>query len=73
MSEKSESVELHPAYQWDCETCGAENFVRATVYDPPPEGLPDMQESGDWMSYPESVTCARCGEQFSTHHMHEET
>jgi hypothetical protein len=30
-------IELHNAYVWDCDNCGAENFERAVKFDAPPE------------------------------------
>lgn len=32
----TQSVELHAAWQWDCDNCGVENFTRAAKYEGPP-------------------------------------
>lgn len=74
-------IELHPAYQWDCDSCGRENFARAVVAELNPENPEDAElieiaraESehliGDikpfWMTEPEEVVCAHCGAEFET-------
>lgn len=67
-------VELHNAYVWDCDACGAENFVRAVTVEMTPEDVEAMKEryggddeewqTGNWMSRPDDVTCSKCGAKF---------
>lgn len=72
----SAKVELHNAYQWDCEECGKENFCRAVTVEMTPEDIEEMQaehggdsedwQTGEWMTRPDEVTCAHCGKTFET-------
>lgn len=64
-----QKVWLHPAFVWDCEECGRENFCRAVRADCDEETLafakerigvaPD--EEGEFLQAPTHVTCAHCG------------
>lgn len=76
--EAAKTVELRTAYAFDCEECGTENFVRATVHEFSPEETDELREehgvegeTGDWVSVPETVTCRKCGCEFRTQDMHE--
>jgi hypothetical protein len=67
-------VELHPAFVWDCDECGSQNFERAVIPPfqdeeeermareicdiAPDEGFPVMA--------PGHVTCRVCGHEFET-------
>ena len=67
-------VELHPAFVWDCDDCGTENFERAVFIEfdteeeeqlarevcgiEPEEGFPVMA--------PGKVTCRQCNKEFNT-------
>ena len=67
----ADRIELHPAFVWDCEDCGTENFVRAVsdfaedVQEKLREeyGVEDY-ETGSWCMAPSSVTCKYCGSVF---------
>lgn len=37
-------IELHPAYCWDCDACGRQNFLRAVNRDATPEEM--LRQSG---------------------------
>ena len=76
------TVELHQAFVWDCDNCGAENFCRSRVVTPEsidPDELPDNTEhdeavrdwiesggSGIFHTAPESVRCRECDTEFET-------
>lgn len=51
--EGNRKIELHPAYLFDCDECGEENFCRVVVV-----------EHG--VSIPEEVECWNCGAEFVT-------
>jgi hypothetical protein len=75
--ERTNSVEMSLAYVWNCETCGAENFERAVVYEFSPEELSysdesDPPETGDWMTHPDHVKCKACGAEFLARHFRSE-
>ena len=65
-----ESVELRPAYAWDCPSCGREMFARAIVMEMSEEDgrqirddmFGDPEDPGCFVQVPESVTCTACGE-----------
>lgn len=65
-------TELHPAYVWDCDECGQENFARSVVLELSDEEKAEAEEDhgidpdgvGFWSTYPDSVTCAACGKRF---------
>lgn len=71
-----QKVELHCAYQWDCEECGKENFCRAVIVEMTPEDRAEMRkrhggddegwETGNWMTRPDEVTCSSCNAVFET-------
>ncbi len=67
-------VELHPAWVWDCDGCGTENFERSVVGYMSEEELQEMKEDhgievwecGGFHTMPEVVTCKACGRFYST-------
>ena len=69
-----DKVELRPAYAWDCDCCGLENFCNGIVL--PDEAMPDILDEPhlevDWMQIPETVQCVHCGAPFETQHYHED-
>ncbi len=72
-------VVLNPAYVWDCEQCGQENFARGIVWEGSPEDVAEMRdahgvqpcEEGEFFSAPDEVTCAHCCQKFETQHWSE--
>lgn len=70
-------VELRPAYAWDCEDCGTENFTRGMVPEFSPDDLEELRdehgiqpwETGAFVAMPEAVKCNACGAVFSTQHI----
>lgn len=75
-------IELRPAYVWDCDECGTENFARALILSlgscGPSEELREMLEEKDidinkvsTELMPEQVTCKHCKKIYSTVHMFE--
>jgi hypothetical protein len=75
MQEKT--VVLRPAYAWDCEECGRENFERGVVPEFSAEDLTSLREEhgveswelGDFVMMPEMVTCGHCGARFASMHL----
>ena len=69
-----EIVELHPAFYWDCNACGRENFVRAILQEFTDEELKELRETegiipgetGNFQKRIEEVTCQFCKEDFRT-------
>lgn len=75
------TIELHPAYSWDCDECGIENFERTVVI--PLEELTDeereqfsakdlesfLSEDGTFQSMPNHVKCYNCETEYKTYHM----
>ena len=75
-------VELHPAFVWDCENCGKENFCRsiATYLQPGKDdvqlekmygadALEEIKRAGGFItckSYPFRVTCTDCTSSYRT-------
>jgi hypothetical protein len=67
-------IELHPAYAWDCDACGRENFVRGLVAEMSEEELADARERfgleswemGGFLRVPVVVVCQFCGADFET-------
>jgi hypothetical protein len=62
-------AELHPAFRFDCDECGHENFVRGITLED--EHLSQSQretlESAEfWVLYPEMVQCDHCETVFVT-------
>lgn len=69
---KQRMVEVHTAWVWDCDECGRENFERAQTLEADEQEIAEMRdeygvqpwETGDFVAWPESVTCAHCNETF---------
>jgi len=69
------TIELHPAYLFDCTECGRETFLRAVVADLDEQdrlalvvryGMPEHEAAaGGWMTRPDEVTCKHCGSQYT--------
>lgn len=70
------TVELTPAFEWTCENCGKNNFVRGVVVPPAAISLEDLDESvqdwiesgesGDFVMKPRRVKCRLCQSKFKT-------
>ncbi len=68
------SVELRPAFSWDCPSCDQENFARAIVAEFAPEDIKELKEEfgfnswdqGDFLMQPKKVTCCNCQESFES-------
>lgn len=73
MSERKR-VELNPAYVWDCDECGLENFTRARRFEASPEELQEMRDEhgveawdeGEFLVAPRAVKCGHCGTTYDT-------
>ncbi len=81
-------AEMRPAYQWTCDECGVLQFESAMVADFNEEDRLETAKSlgivdefceeipedmtGDFVTYPDEVTCRECGATFETQHMHGE-
>jgi hypothetical protein len=69
-------VELRPAYVFDCDECGRENFVRGIVPEFSEEELAEIRleqgiepwEMGDFVTMPEVVKCQHCNAVFESAH-----
>lgn len=71
------TVELHQAFFWICDECGADNFCRGIAAESPfADDHPAMQAfrdqdtdtheiSGEWVMQPTEVTCAKCNATFA--------
>ena len=63
---------LHPAFVWDCDECGQENFVRAVRIEKTKKELEEMKEAfgirnddeGEFLGMPTEVECQRCGKEY---------
>jgi ribosomal protein S27E len=75
------TVELHPAWQWDCDACGREVFERTMTQQLTAEEvrelaermgeevvgeLPPDDERGEVVHLPDEVECPHCGAIFAT-------
>jgi hypothetical protein len=66
------NAELHPAYVWDCEDCGSENFQRAIVRCMTEEEKEEIRQDAGLESaanircagVPVNVICKACGSKF---------
>ena len=64
----SRQIELRPAYSWDCDECGHENFVRGGIPDLCKQDLQFLKaeegiepwEIGQFTMIPTKVTCKNC-------------
>ena len=67
-------IELHPAFVYDCDNCGRENFVRAVRIEADEETMQELREEhgieaydvGDWCQAPVTVKCAYCNTEYET-------
>jgi predicted nucleic acid-binding Zn ribbon protein len=65
-------IELHPAFVFDCDECGRENFVREIVEEHDEETDSELRsehsiepyEEGHWVLTPTTVTCQHCNADF---------
>lgn len=67
-------VELHPAFVWDCDNCGRQNFERAII--PPFQSIEEERAAYTMLDLtpgeafpvlaPFNVTCRSCGAVFDT-------
>lgn len=80
-------TEMRPAYEWTCDECGRNNFESCIVAEFSDEdrleqakamGLIDEYQSeipddlvGDFVTYPDGVTCPSCGAEYATQDMRE--
>lgn len=68
------TVELNPAYVWDCDECGLENFERARRFEASEEDIAEMRDEhgvedwdeGEFLVAPTAVMCRHCGETFDS-------
>ncbi len=66
------SVELHSAFQWDCDDCGRENFCRGIKKELSPEEETELREEfdipesmlGSLTLVPTKVKCLFCKSEF---------
>lgn len=73
-SEPMQTVELHPASVWDCEECGRENFCRLVRPEFSEADLAELKEdhgveaheTGEFLTFPETVKCQFCFTEFAT-------
>ena len=81
-------VEMRPAYEWTCEECGRNQFESCVVAEMDDEdrlqtainaGLADEFATevppglvGEFVTYPDFVTCQHCHAEFETKHMTDE-
>jgi hypothetical protein len=67
-------VELHPAFVWDCDECGRENYERAIM--PPFQSVAEEREAYEALDLtpgeeipvmaPAFVSCRICGKEYQT-------
>lgn len=68
-------VELRLAYEWTCDECGRDQFIRASRLDPSQLSADELAElrdehcvepweTGEWSMRPQSVQCEFCGHSF---------
>jgi len=63
---------LHPAFVWDCDACGEENFVRAIRIEKTEEEMAEMRsdlgieedDDGEFLGMPSGVMCQSCGTEY---------
>lgn len=66
-------VELRPAWEWTCDVCGEDRFVRAVVVEMSPSEMQELRDehgiqswsAGDFMTIPDWVECP-CGHSYQT-------
>lgn len=67
-------AELHLAWMWDCDECGAENFERSFIPEMTEEHFEILMEDDEeeeiglsrLQSFPSEVFCRGCGLRFET-------
>ena len=61
---------LHPAYSFDCEECGEENFIRCVRPSFSEEEIAELKEElseeGEFLLVPSEAICKKCGTKYST-------
>jgi len=76
-------IEMKPAYVWDCDECGIENFERTIVLSLEEltqddldqigeellESMMNDTERGTFQSMPNHVTCRNCNIEYETYHI----
>jgi uncharacterized Zn finger protein len=62
--EKSDVVDVHPAWVFDCPECGVENFARSVVTE---LSESDGDEGEYYQTAPDLVECYECGTEYRTH------
>lgn len=75
-----DTIELRPAFAWDCGECGRENFERGIVMEQDAESLATLREewgvpedvSGDFVTTPKVVKCKYCSTEFKVAHFRED-
>lgn len=81
-------VELRPAYQWTCDSCGSDNFESCVVAEFSDEDrieqakrmgvIEEWEENvpdmldGEFVTYPDNVKCKSCSTEYATQHMSED-
>lgn len=69
-----ETIEMHPAFTWDCDTCGREQFTRAVRPEMSSEDREELHRQhgvdphtgGELLMLPMVVVCRDCGSRFET-------
>lgn len=64
------TVELHNAWTWDCEECGALNFSRSITHEVTDEEREEIESrgvdsDGVFLTRPNVVVCSACKEKFN--------
>lgn len=65
---------MRPAYAWDCDDCGRENFLNGVVPEFSEDELKYLRneqgvsayDAGYFVQMPDTVRCKHCGSQFET-------
>lgn len=73
-------ISMKPAYMWDCEECGRENFERGLVPELSEDEEQELREEygvddeemGHWVMMPRLVQCKYCKKTCETVHYSEE-
>ena len=74
------SIELRPAFTWDCPECGREHFVRVRIPEFSDAELSELRdehgvnhwESGNFIAVPKAVNCKFCDRDFAAINIHSE-
>jgi len=54
-------VELHVAWQWTCDNCGRDNFVRAITYERDRDDPPEYE---GMVTFPDELQCPYCNSRY---------